>query len=147
MREIEISGQTYRIGSIAAMRQLHIVRRVAPALVGVLGLSSIKAAADGNLNFRELIDKLEPFMEALGAMKDEDVDYVMDNCLAVVERKVPGDRGWQRVGTTQALMYDDIDLLVMLRLSWEAGRENLEGFIVAFQQMFPSLRADPNLPD
>lgn len=140
MSEIEIGGQIYRISKIAAMRQLHIVRRVAPALLGAVGgVAALQAAAEDGMNIRQVLDRMEPFMEALSNMKDEDVDYVVDNCLAVVERKVSGDRGWQKVGISGQLMYDDMDLLVILRLTWEAGRENLEGFISAFRQMFPNL--------
>ena len=47
MSEIEISGRTYRIGKIAAMRQLYIVKRIAPPMVSVLGMANIKAVADG----------------------------------------------------------------------------------------------------
>lgn len=140
MSEVEINGHTYRIGKIDAMRQWHMVRRIAPALIGVLGMANLRAAAkDEEMDVRELIDRIEPFLEALSKMSDEDNDYVIDTCLSVVERNVGNDRGWIKIGTSGQLQYDDIDLLVILRLTFEAGRENLLGFFAALRRMYPSL--------
>jgi hypothetical protein len=127
------------------------VRRIAPALMGVIGLAdlapSAPAPAEGEprpapkIDLATLADKIEPFLAALGNMTDENADYVIDTCLSVVERKVGGDRGWQKIGTGGALMYDDIDLATMLQLVFRAGAENLSGFFDAAMSMFPGAKA------
>lgn len=145
---MEISGHQYQFGKLSAMKQWNVLRRVAPAMVGVLGMANLKAAAaaDGGENqfdVKDLIDKIEPFLDAMSKLSDEDNAYVIDACLSVVTRGQEGDRGWAPVGSSSALMFQDIDLLVMMRLVFEAGRENLLGFFAAFQQMYPGLLAAP----
>ena len=136
---MNISGHEYRFGRLSAMKQWNVLRRIAPAIIGVLGLANIKSAADDNLDVRSLIDKIEPFLEAMSKLSDDDNEYVIDTCLSVVTRQVGGDRGWVSVGTSGSLQYEDIDMLVMLRLVFETGRENLAGFFAAFRQMYPDL--------
>lgn len=136
MTEFDVGEKTYRVGKIDARRQWHLVRRVAPALVGVVGIASLTNEEGQVVNPRAMIEKIEPFLAALGKMSDEDTDYVLDTCLSVVQRKIEGDRGWSSVGSGGALMFDDIDLAVMMRLAFEAGRENLSGFFDALQSMF-----------
>ncbi len=132
MTEIEIDGQTYRFGKLDARRQWHVVRRVAPALAGVVSLVGAAQDDDG-----AILSKIEPFLAALGRMTDEDTDYVLDACLSVVHRKVDGDRGWASVGLSTALMFDDIGLATMMKIAFESGRENLGGFFAELRSMFP----------
>ena len=136
MKEVEISGNTYRIGKIDARRQWHVVRRIAPALVGVISL--VDAQDDDAVG---LINKIEPFLSALAKMSDDDSDYVLEICLSVVQRKIDGDRGWSSVGTPSSLMFEDIDLAGMMRIAFEAGSENLAGFFAAIKSMFPTHEA------
>ena len=138
MSEIEINGRKYRIGRIAAMRQLYIMKRIAPPMVSVLGVATIKSVAEGDeVDVLGLIDRMEPFLMAIQRLPDADMEYVTDNCLAVVDRAVENDRGWQKV-----TMYpDELDPMLILRLTFEALRENLAGFFAAFQQMYPNLLA------
>lgn len=139
---MEISGHEYQFGKLPAMTQWNVLRRVAPAIVGVLGLANVKAAADNELDAKDLVTKIEPFLAAMAKLSDADNEYVIDTCLSVVKRKVDGDRGWAQVGTSNALMFDDISMLVMLRLVFETGRENLAGFFDALRQMYPSLAGE-----
>lgn len=134
MNEFKIKGHTYRANKICAMDQLHLVRRLAPAVVGVVGLAGVKDIKA--LGPAMLLSKIGPFLDALGRMSDDDVEFVTDMCLSVIERQVGADRGWQKVGGSRALQYEDIDLAVMLRLAFEAGKENLAGFFDALQSMF-----------
>lgn len=142
---MEISGHEYAFGKLSAMTQWNVLRRIAPAMVGVLGMANLKGVASGEEGFdvRDLIDRIEPFLAAMANLSDEDSKRVIDACLSVVTRKQEGDRGWASVGTSDMLMFQDIDLLVMMRLVFEAGRENLLGFFAAFQQMYPGLLAAP----
>jgi hypothetical protein len=67
----------------------------------------------------DLLSRAAPFAEALAHMQDEEVDYILDKCLAVLLRKQAGDTGWAKVWSPQAqkVMFDDIELPTMLKLT------------------------------
>ncbi|MCA7953852.1 hypothetical protein LGM43_26645 [Burkholderia seminalis] len=72
---------------------------------------------------------LQPFMDALATLKDDDADYVFDACLSVVERKHMN--GWARVWSAQhrTTLFDDIGIEVMLPLVVRVIVANLGNFI------------------
>lgn len=120
MIEFEINGVQYRSDRMAAKKQFHVARRLAPLLAG-LGGSALRGEKAG---FAEFIG---PIAEALSKMSDEDTDYVIDECLRTVQR-LQGER-WQSVTSRGGdLMFDDIDLPVMLRLTVAVIQQSLGGF-------------------
>lgn len=144
MREFEVSGQTYRAGVISARDQFRIVKRLVPAVLGLMSVADFAKSLGGDGG---VLDKMQPFARILSDMPDPDAELILDTCLAVIERKVEGDRGWTKIGSSGGLMYQDINLAVMMRLAYEAGRENLEGFFAALQQMFPGVLAPKAAPN
>lgn len=72
---------------------------------------------------------LQPFADALAALKDEDAEYVFGTCLSVVERRQ--DAGWAKVWNTihKTSMFDDIGIDVMLPLVVRVVVANLGPFI------------------
>ena len=116
---VEINGQSYRIGRLDAKKQFHVARRLAPLLAGLGG--ALKGEAKG---FAEMVS---PIAEALAKMSDEDSDYVIDTCLAVVARQQGSD--WAGVmARNGGLMFQDIDLPAMLRLAVAVIQHNLGSF-------------------
>ncbi len=128
---IEIAGQTYRVGRLNAKMQLHVFRRLGPILAAVGKSAKDMISAHGSLVAAEsqgasLNDLLGPVMDELSKMKDADVDYIIDACLSCCGRK-EGERFANLMrGTT--LVYQDIDMPVMLRLTIEVLKENLGNF-------------------
>ncbi len=117
---VEISGQKYRIGNMGARKQLHVSRRLGPAMLGLLASSQTK-----NFNITAM---LGPAVDALSKMSDEDTDYVIDHCLDVVQREQDNGQ-WARIRAGNGgLMFQDIGLLQMLNLTRAVLAENLKDF-------------------
>lgn len=142
--QITVNNNVYTIGKLDALKQFHLMRRLAPVLATVgLDIAKLKnldsglgGAGDAETNFLEL---LAPVVEVVGKMTDEDSNYIIFTCLSAVARQSPTG-GFSPVTTAQnQLMFQDIDMLTMLRLSAEVVRENLRGF-------FSGLGEGTNLP-
>lgn len=119
MTEFEINGVQYRSDRMDAKKQFHVARRLAPLLAGLGG--AIKGEKAG---FAEFVG---PIADAVSKMSDEDTDYVIDACLRVVQRQQ--GQTWQAVTSRGGdLMFDDIDLPVMLRLTVAVIQQSLGGF-------------------
>ncbi|KVP48393.1 phage tail assembly chaperone [Burkholderia ubonensis] len=72
---------------------------------------------------------LQPFADALAALKDEEAEYVFGTCLSVVERWQGA--GWAKVWSAahKTSMFDDIGIDVMLPLVVRVVVANLGPFI------------------
>jgi hypothetical protein len=128
--DFEINGQQYRSGKLNARQQFHIARRLAPVLGGLATASQGKT--DTFATF------LQPIADAIAGMSDADCDYVLDNCLAVVQRQQGSS--WANIFVNKAQMFDDIDMGVMLQIASKVITENLGGF---FQGSAASLLSTP----
>lgn len=139
--EIILNDQTYSVGKLDALKQFHIMRRLAPILATVgMSLTELKRM-DSNVGegMESFMPLLGPISDVLGKMSDEDTNYILFSCLSVVKRQAPTG-GFSPVTTgNNQLMYQDIDMVVMIRLAVEVVRENLRGF-------FSGLGEGTNLP-
>lgn len=122
MSDIEVNGNVYRIGRMDARKQFHVSRRLAPLLAGIGGAISGKKA--------DVTATFQPIAEALAQMSDEDTDYILDNCLAVVSRQ-QGNQFAPVMARGGNMMFEDIDLPTMMQLTISVIRENLGGFFPA----------------
>jgi hypothetical protein len=129
MDTIEYNGKNYSVGKLDAFTQLHVARRIAPILTG-LGTSISDMVAEG----RELTGDDQMMMmvgkatEVVAKMSDEDVNYIIKACMAVVRRQVEDGR-WAKVMTGVQLMFaEDMDMQVLLRLTVEVIKVNMGGF-------------------
>jgi hypothetical protein len=142
MSEVEIAGNAYSVGKLDARRQLHVARRVMPimgSLVGLLRGQGVGASLS--------IETALPAMaEQLAAMPDADVDYVIDACLSVCQRQNQTHAGgvWSPVRAPNGrLMFEDVDLGVMLQLVGAVIQENLGGFFGGLGQTSATGEASP----
>lgn len=130
--ELELGGNTYKTGRLTPFQQFHIARRLAPALLAFANTfkDAAKASIQGQDSEEAFLAGMGPVADALANLKDEDTEYVLNACLGVCFRQQPG--GWQKVSIGPGkLMFDDIDMVVMLRLSSEVIKENLANFMGA----------------
>ncbi|EKL0158353.1 hypothetical protein PP698_005959, partial [Escherichia coli] len=65
--------------------------------------------------------------EELSSLTEDDTDAIIHPCLAVVSRRHMD--GWVPVFTRGELMFDDIDLLVMLHLVARVVADSLGNFL------------------
>lgn len=131
MIEFEVGGQNYRAEKLDAMRQFHVMRRLAPVMARMAeSFGGVKALAEvSEQNIGEAVAKFEPVLEALGEMKDADAEFVVNTCLAVVLREQEGGKGWAKVQASNGrLMFSDIELPQMMRLVWKVLEDSLKGF-------------------
>ena len=109
-REVEVGNQLYTVAKLFnPKKQAHVLRRAA----GVFG---------GGLT-------PEGIMKGLSALPDDQFDYVVDTLLSNVKRKDQTTGIWTAVmSSNNDLMFEDIDISIMLVLAYESGVENF-GFL------------------
>lgn len=130
--EVEVGGYTYRLRPLMPMQQLHVVRRLAPVLVSL----GVTVGADGKPIMGNPFEMLTPAADVLAAMPDETVEYLINTCLAAVDRKTTN--GYARVIVNNANMFNaEMDIGVMFQLTWEVGKANLSGFMRTLQSLVP----------
>lgn len=123
--QFQAGGHEYKAGKLDAKRQFHIVRRLLPCLAGFAG--DVENLTDA--------DAVKGFADAVGTIADDQLDYVIDHCLAVVERQDGGV--WAAVtcplpGGGRSLQYQDIGMAEMLTIVYYVIKHNLTGFFDAF---------------
>lgn len=122
--KLTIDTTTYSFGKLNALAQFHVLRRLAPVIASV-GLSIPALQAMKGEDFTVL---LGPVSEILAKMPDEEADYVLFTCLAVVSREQDGGR-YAAITAGKKLMFEDIDMVLMLRLVVEVIKFNYGGFL------------------
>jgi hypothetical protein len=121
--EVQVGDHTYQLTQLDARAQFHVSRRVVP-LVSALANGDDKEA-EGNLISR--------MASAISALSDEDCDYVIDHCLKGCKRKIDGDRGWAAVMRDGNLMFQDMSMADMIRLTTLTLQDNLADFFTALR--------------
>ncbi|WP_228748449.1 phage tail assembly chaperone [Acinetobacter towneri] len=149
MEIIPIGGHDYAIGRLNALDQLHVSRKIAPIVPNIMPIltevakgdlekviESIEADENAELGGLEPLAKaLEPFMEAIAKMPEEDVNYVIYKCLSVVKR------GGAVVCRGESIMFDDLDMNHLLPLTVAVIRTNLGNFIQGLLTKASSIQA------
>lgn len=138
--EINVGADTFRIGRLDAMKQLHVARRLGPIMAG-LGSSIMEllqqerpADAEGEeggsaasmQKEAAMLALMAPIMDVVAEMPDETVDYIVRTCLSVVQRR-QGDK-WAPMMRGTNFMFQDVDMTLLIRLTVEVVKENLGGF-------------------
>lgn len=144
MTELEIGGNAYRINSMSAMTQFHVMRKLGPVLPGIVPVLAQAAAALPQADDQEdggamtTVDGVAaiamaacPLLDGLAAMADADAEYVINHCLSAVMRRDSGGKSWSAVSRDGVTMFDDIDLMTSMQIVWAVLRENYTGFFRA----------------
>lgn len=144
MTELEIGGNAYRINSMSAMTQFHVMRKLGPVLPGIVPVLAQAAAAlpqadgqeDGSAmttvdGVAAIAMAARPLLDGLASMADADAEYVINHCLSAVMRRDSGGKSWSAVHRDGVTMFDDIDLMASMQLVWSVLRENYTSFFRA----------------
>lgn len=129
MQTVTVKEREYHIGKVNAMRQLHLVRRMAPITGKLKELVDIYDANNPST-------LLEPLGKAMALLPDADVDYIMHTCLEAVTIKQAGG-GFAPVFKGGVMMFD-IDLATMLALAAHVIRGNLGSFFSDLSSLSPA---------
>jgi len=118
-------------GKLDAFTQLHIARKLGPTLPIIEGLVKPENDEKG----KDLVTVL-----MLSHISDEDTEYVIRKCLAVVVRQPETEGPFAPIQTPQgSLMFDDISMSDMLGLTIGVIEENLGDF---FRTSLADLKAE-----
>ena len=135
MTEIEVNGVNFRIGRLDAFTQFHIARRLAPIQLA-MGVSAAelaqKATADESTIAAAIMG---PIADIMSKMPQDDVDYILKSSLTVVSRKQ--GESWAKVFVSGGLMFDDIRMKEMVRLTIAVIKENMDGFFGGLPDVTP----------
>lgn len=115
---IQIGAFEYEIGKIPAMGQLHLVRKLSRSLPMMEGM-----IADRNTG--KDMRMLAVLM--LSNLSDEDSEYVTNKCLSAITMKQTNGQ-MAKIMSAGGLMFQHIDLSVILELTVEVIIENLGDF-------------------
>ncbi len=129
--EFEINGIMYKVGKLTAMKQFHILRRLAGAFAGI----DFEANASA-------------FLACGSNLEEEDWEYVIYSLLSVVMRKEEKGMGYAPICTGKSIAYVDIkeDLKVMVEIAIKSfqhniGVENIGSFFQIPQESTEELKA------
>ena len=116
--EFELNSKTYSIGKLDVFSQLNIARKLSPAMPLIDGLVRTENS-DKDLSILVLM--------ALSQIQDDANEYVLTTCLSVVT--VKQEAGWAKISNaTGGLMFDDMTIETVLKLTVKVIEENLGGF-------------------
>jgi hypothetical protein len=128
--DLTINGVNYKTGKLPAFPdQFHITRKLAPALWawGKVSADLSERPDNESLSTVDAILSLGPVAEVIAKMSNEDSEYIIGVCLAVCSREQ--GTGWAKVRAGNGkIMFDDIDVPVMMQLAAAVIRENMGGF-------------------
>lgn len=120
MEEILSGGHQYVLtGKLDAFAQLHIARKLGPAVPIVQGLVATANAAK---------DKSLLTVLMLAQIGDMDTEHVIHKCLSVVGRRQEGGKVARVQNSDGGLMFDDISMQTLLDLTVAVIEENLGDF-------------------
>lgn len=127
MRTETINGVEYEIGTLPVLKQLHVARRLAPLLAHAApGFLQLKASEESDKAIDPIMLLLTsaavPAAESLASMKDDDFDYVVNECLTVCQKRQ--SKAWAPLMANGVLMFHDIDggtVLSLVRAVCEAS--------------------------
>lgn len=118
--EVTLKGNRYRIGKLGAFDQLKVARKLAHTAVLIGTLAKAEAAESDTSMLTLLI---------LSHLSDEDSELVMSTCLGAVMRM--GDAGAAKVWSAGGVMFSDIEMMDMLKLTADTIVENLGSFFLS----------------
>lgn len=132
---VDIEGFSYSIGKLDGMNQFHVVRRLSPLLAPLA--EAFKKAKEKDVPFDFIDVALGPLSEVVSTMSDTDVEYVINKCMSVCRRKTETGT-WAPVFVKNGgLMYQNMSMTTMLRLTVSVVKENLGSFFLTEQQPSP----------
>lgn len=130
--ETTINDKQYRIGKMDAVRQFHVARRVAPALIGLVGALGAGKQPDKE----DFAKAVGPLVQAIAQMSDSDAEYVLGACLSVVSRQTDSTT-WAPIWRDQ-LVFDDIDVRSMMQIAAKVIQANLGNIFGALPASLPA---------
>lgn len=140
--EFEVGGKRYRVGKLDAFKQLHLARKIGPIITKIApqfaSMQPAETEATGPVplptaqSLGDVIKLVDPVIQALSDLKEDDVNYIARLCLSVVQRE-EGVNSWIAPWNAAAgrLQFQDIELPELVEICVNVIQENLGRFLSA----------------
>lgn len=134
----QIGDRQFKVSKINAMRQYHIVRRIAPILGDMLpAMKEVSKKKSENLSedqkLEQAADIFAPIMHGISKLSDKDSEFVLYGLLAAVEMK-QSEGNWAKLSNGDMLMFDNLELPVLLQAAGRSFMYNMTGFFGVLQR-------------
>lgn len=131
MSEITVGKYSYKIDRMDAMNQFHVARRLVP----VMGAFASMATALHNKVEGQPIEAIDllPIATAISQLSDDESEYVIKTCLSVVRRLDETSNRYTPMMVRGNMMFQDVSLSEMIKLTSETIMENLGDFFAGLQ--------------
>jgi hypothetical protein len=133
-----IGEREFSLSKINAIQQYHIVRRLAPVLAELLPVAQkYGKMTPEQLDSRVAEDSLgdlAPVLNGIAKLSDADSNKILYGLLAAVQVK-QGQGNWANVSSGEQLMFQDMELPVLLQVAGRALMFNLSGFFATLPQV------------
>ena len=153
MREETVNGVDYPIGRLTAKQQFNVLRRLGPVFAAAKPAAKLwveqaakatdtgeKPAFDTAKMVDDIFDSVGPLATALGTLTDETTDYVLGTCLSVVMVNRSGASWAPMANKSGQLMFEDLELMTMLRLVLLVIQDNMSSFFPAVRGASPGVQ-------
>ena len=129
-RDFEIGARKFKLNKMDPFKQFHVARRMGPILGELVPLAGkLRQGIDENQ-----YEALVPIINGISKLSDNDATMVLTTLLSCVEVQNPGVLGWARVAVDGQLMFQDLDLPILLQIASRAFAYNLKGFFGGLPQ-------------
>jgi hypothetical protein len=136
-RDFEIGARKFKLNKLDAFKQFHCTRRLAPLFGDLIPvahkLSKLKPGESTDSQF----ESLTPIMNGLAKLSDADADYVLLTLCSAVEMQQQPIGNWARVATDAGLMFQDLDLSILLNIAARAFIYNMQSFFAFLPKKQP----------
>lgn len=136
----EIGVRKFQVRKINALKQFHVVRRVAPLLADLIpAMKGFAKEDDSKLTEEQKFDRMAkvvaPIMTGLSKLSDQDSEFVLFSLLEASEMQ-QSSGNWAQIAKNGNLMIQDLELPTLLQIAGRAFGHNLSGFFA----VLPSLK-------
>jgi hypothetical protein len=143
-REFSLAGRDFKLCKLDAFKQFHVVRKVGPILADLLpamkDIGKVKnvESLPSDEQMENVAKVAAPVMTGLSKLSDRDAEFVLCVLLSCVEMKRP-EGNWARVARVEDkdncfLMFQDMELPMLMNLAGRAFMYNLSGFFAGLPQ-------------
>lgn len=132
-RDFEISGKKFKLNKIDVFKQFHIARRLSPILGEIMQVAPKLKNLDESMSESEKLEAIaqigKPIMDGFSKLSDADANLVLLGLCSAVEVHQPLSNNWARVAREDVLMFNELELPVLLQIAGRSFVYNLGGFI------------------
>lgn len=127
MDKFKVGALVCRAVRMPARTQFHVARRFGALLGKIEEMDALRVGGSA-------LAAAGPLGEVLASMPDEQIDYILDACLAAAEVEQNGGLGWAPIRVNGVVMYP-LDMVGELTIAAHVIKANMAGFMSALGEL------------